>query len=51
MKPRLILLAWTLCTLCPLAAQRITRSYHRVPLPRVLADLERASRRYTINFI
>lgn len=51
MKQRLFLLAWTLCTLCPLAAQRITRSYHRVPLPQVLADLERASRRYTINFI
>lgn len=32
-------------------AQKVTRTYRGVPLPRVLADLDDASKRYTINFI
>ena len=32
-------------------AQKVTRTYRGTPLPRVLADLDDASKRYTINFI
>ncbi len=47
------LLTIIVLTLLPLSAQaqRVTRNYRGVPLPKVLSDLDNASDRYTINFI
>ena len=36
---------------CHAAAQRVTRSYRHAPLSQVLTDLDKASERYTVNFI
>lgn len=50
MKSFIIALALTVTTQNT-HAQRVSRSYHGVPLPKVLTDLDNAGRRYTINFI
>ncbi|MCR5077620.1 MAG: TonB-dependent receptor [Prevotella sp.] len=46
-----LFLGMLLMAVTALQAQRVTRSYNHMPLPRVLTDLDNSSRQYTINFI
>ena len=51
MKKILFFTTIILFTCLTVSAQRITRDYHSVPMSKVLEDMNKRQKKYTINFV